>query len=79
MLCDTGVRLCEEWDSATKEMSDAVTALTHHIGIVSKAEHVTMLARIEPTRLRSENARMSLELHRESVAVNSWCVQIKYD
>jgi hypothetical protein len=68
LACATRAKLYQEWDAATKQLSDAVAALNRQIGTVSKADYTAMLTEIEAARLRSENARLSVELHRRNTA-----------
>ena len=66
MSCQTQFALTEAWSSATDEFSAAIKAMTGDgIGSMSKADYMVLRATAETARLRSENARLMLELHRK--------------
>jgi hypothetical protein len=65
MTCKVQSALTQEWFNATEQFSAAIKAMTgSRIATMSNTEYVVLRAAAEKARLASENARLSLELHR---------------
>jgi hypothetical protein len=66
MSCKIQRELTEFWSNATSEFSDAIKAMTgDRIATISQTEYMALRAKAEESRLASENARMTLEIHRK--------------
>jgi hypothetical protein len=66
MSCKQQLALTEAWSSANDELSTAIRAMTgDSIGKMSKADYMALRATAENARLKSENARTMLDLHRK--------------
>jgi hypothetical protein len=66
MSCKIQASLTEAWSAATEQFSASVKAMTgNHVGTMPGADYKALRASAEDARLKSENARMLLELHRK--------------
>jgi hypothetical protein len=65
VTCKIQTALTQEWFAATEQFSAAIKAMTGgQIATMPNTEYVVLRAAAEKARLASENARLSLELHR---------------
>jgi hypothetical protein len=66
MSCKIQAEYAKAWASATEALSEAVRALTSpQIATMPKGQYQKLTAKAETARLASENARLSLALHRK--------------
>jgi hypothetical protein len=66
MSCEIQSALTKAWFDAIREFSGAVQAMPgDHIRTMSRGEYLGLRAKAEESRLASENARVSLDLHRK--------------
>ena len=63
--CNAQQQLTEISDQAAAEFSAAVTALVRSVGTTPKLEYDSRRAEGERTRLKADNARLALEMHRQ--------------
>jgi hypothetical protein len=63
MACEEKGRLLVEYQSATRKFSDAVTTLQERMGTSPKEEYHRLQRATDEARVRSEQARISLEQH----------------
>ena len=63
MPCEEKARLARVYESATGIFSDAVTELQQKIGVSARQEYERLNRNANEARLKSEQARLTLEKH----------------
>ena len=66
MSCESKSQLTLSWKSAVEEYSEVVRLLSGNgIGVLSKVEYERLRIKAEKVRLESDNARLTLDIHRQ--------------
>ena len=63
MICEDKQRLVTEYRTATKKFADSVADLQRKMGTSPKAEYERLSRTADDARVKSEQARLSVEQH----------------
>jgi len=63
MTCQEKARLASEYELTAKRYATAVTELNKNMGTSAKAEYERLTRAADEARVKSEQARLSLEQH----------------
>jgi hypothetical protein len=63
MSCEEKTRLAQDYDAATAKFAEAVRQLQRNIGTSTRAEYDRLQRISDEARVKSEQARLTLEHH----------------